>query len=46
MIGLTGLSDNGTLYAPNGKRLMRLPMRLAMLAQKVQHWIAVKSWRR
>ena len=40
MIGLMGVSDNGTLYAPNGRKLIRLPMRLAMLVQKVQHWIA------
>jgi hypothetical protein len=45
MIGLMGLSDNGTMYAPNGKRLMRLPLRMAMLVQKAQHWIAVRTWR-
>lgn len=42
MIGLMGVSDNGTLYAPNGKRLIRLPFRLACLVQKAQHWIAAK----
>jgi len=40
MIGLMGVSDNGTLYAPNGKRLLRLPFRMACLVQKAQHWLA------
>lgn len=44
MIGLMGLGDDGTLYAPNGKRLFRLPMRLACLVQKIQHRIARLSW--
>jgi hypothetical protein len=45
MIGLMGVSSNGTLYAPNGKRLLRLPFRMACLAQRIQHWIAVGTWR-
>lgn len=40
MIGLMGLSDNGTLYTPSGRKLFRLPMRLAILVQKAQHWFA------
>ena len=43
MIGLMGVSDNGTLYAPNGKKLFRLPLRLAVLVQKAQHWIARRT---
>jgi len=40
MIGLMGVSDNGTLYAPNGKQLLRLPFRMACLVQRIQHWFA------
>jgi len=40
MIGLMGVSDNGTLYAPNGKKLVRLPFRMACLVQRIQHWLA------
>lgn len=46
MIGLMGVSDNGTLYAPNGRRLIRLPLRLACLVQRIQHWVAVRTWKR
>ena len=45
MIGLMGLGNNGTLYAPNGAKLVKLPLRLAMLLQRTQHWIALKSWK-
>lgn len=45
MIGLMGLSDNGTLFMPNGQKLCKLPLRWAMLAQRAQHWIAVRTWR-
>ena len=44
MIGLMGVSDNGTLYTPNGKKLLRLPVKLAHLVQQVQHWIARLTW--
>lgn len=40
MIGLIGVGDDGTLYAPSGKRLMKLPLRLARWIQKMQHMIA------
>ena len=43
-IGLMGLGDDGMLYAPSGRRLMRLPLRLASLAQRAQHWIAQRTW--
>lgn len=45
MIGLLGVSDDGTLYSPRGRRLMRLPLRLACLVQRLQHWLAVLTWR-
>jgi len=45
MIGLMGVSDNGTLYAPDGKRLVRLPFRMACLVQRIQHLVAVRTWR-
>lgn len=44
MIGLMGLSDNGTLFTPNGRKLFTLPLRLALLVQRMQHWMAVKTW--
>lgn len=40
MIGLMGLGDDGTLYAPNGKRLLRVPFRIGCYIQRIQHWIA------
>ena len=45
MIGLMGLGDDGTLYAPNGKRLFKAPWRVACFIQRVQHWVAVRTWR-
>jgi hypothetical protein len=46
MIGLMGVDDRGVLYAPSGRRLFRLPPRLlAFLVQRVQHWLAVRTWR-
>ena len=45
MIGLMGLgNDERTLYAPNGRRLVALPKRLAKVVQRVQHWIAIRTW--
>lgn len=40
MIGLMGLGDDGTLYTTKGNRICRLPMRIGMLIQRAQHWIA------
>ena len=45
MIGLMGLADDGTLYNSHGRRLIKLPFRMALLVQKVQHKIAILSWR-
>lgn len=44
MIGLMGVSDNGTLYTPSNRKLFRMPLRLAIMVQKAQHWIARKTW--
>ena len=44
-IGLMGVSDSGVLYAPNGTELFWLPLRAAVLAQRIQHWFAQKTWR-
>lgn len=44
MIGLMGLGDDGTLYRPNGKRLFRVPMRIGMIIQRIQHRIAGLTW--
>ncbi|MEN6367668.1 MAG: hypothetical protein ABFC88_12730 [Thermoguttaceae bacterium] len=40
--GLMGVSDNGTLWTTSGRRLCRLPLRLAGLVQRVQHWFACR----
>ena len=45
MIGLMGVSDNGTLFTPSGRRLFRLPLQIAALVQRAQHWLAVRTWR-
>lgn len=45
LIGLMGVGDDGTLYEPNGWRIYRVPMRLACLIQRVQHWVAQLTWR-
>jgi len=45
MIGLMGVSDNGVMFSPKGRRLFRLPLRLAALIQRAQHWIAQRTWR-
>ena len=44
-MGLMGLGDDGTLYLPSGGRLIRLPMRVASIIQRLQHGVAKLSWR-
>lgn len=45
-IGLMGVGDDGMLYAPGtGKKLFRVPLRLACVVQRIQHWFARKTWR-
>jgi hypothetical protein len=43
-IGLMGVGADGTMYTPSGRRLFRLPLRVASFVQRVQHWIAHKTW--
>lgn len=45
MIGLMGVGDDGTLFTPSGKQLFKVPLRIAAFIQRVQHWIARKTWR-
>jgi hypothetical protein len=40
-----GISDDGALITPKGKRLFRLPMCLAAIVQRTQHWIAKLTWK-
>lgn len=44
-IGLMGVEKDGTLISPKGKRLFRVPFWAACKIQKIQHWIAGKTWR-
>ena len=39
-IGLMGISSDGTMYTPNGKKLFRLPLKLASIIQQIQHRIS------
>lgn len=45
MIGLMGLKANGMLVAPNGRQLFCLPLGLASMIQRIQHKIAIFTWR-
>ncbi|MCC6649033.1 MAG: hypothetical protein IT374_26130 [Polyangiaceae bacterium] len=38
-IGLLGVGNDGTLYAPNGRRLVRLPLAVAAAVQAA--WMRV-----
>jgi hypothetical protein len=44
-IGLMGVGNDGMLVTPSGRNLFRLPLRLAALVQRIQHWVAQQSWR-
>jgi len=46
-IGLMGVDNDGkTMYTPNGNRIgFTLPWGLAWNVQRIQHWIARKTWR-
>lgn len=44
MIGLMGIDGNNVLYTPSGKRLFWVPASLGRIVQKIQHWIAQKTW--
>jgi hypothetical protein len=43
--GLMGVSSDGTMFTPNGKKLFKLPATLAFAVQSIQHWVAIKTWR-
>ena len=46
-IGLMGVDNDGkTMYTPSGNRIgVTLPWGLAWQVQRIQHWIARKTWR-
>lgn len=44
-IGLMGVKSDGTMVSPNGKHSLKVPMRIACRIQRIQHWIAQKTWR-
>jgi len=47
MIGLMGVKDDGcTLVSPTGKDLFRVPSWLAWRIQRIQHWIAMRTWKK
>ena len=45
MIGLMGVKSDNTLVTPCGKTLFKVPGYLAWRIQRVQHWIAMKTWK-
>ena len=44
-IGLMGIKEDGMLITPSGKNICRVHFWLACKIQKIQHWIAKKTWR-
>jgi len=44
-IGLMGIENDGTLVTPSGIELFKLPIWLGSKIQKLQHWLAKKTWR-
>lgn len=44
-IGLMGISNDAVLITPSGKNLFKVPMKIGMIIQRIQHWIADKTWR-
>lgn len=44
-VGLMGCDSDGTLISPSGKVLFKAPLWLSGKIQRVQHWIAQKTWR-
>jgi len=43
-IGLMGVKSDNTLVTPNGRELFKVPEWAAMRIQRIQHWIAQKTW--
>ena len=46
MIGLMGIKGDCTLVTPKGKDLFRVPLIMAILVQRIQHWIAKRTWKK
>ena len=44
-IGLMGVKSDFTLVTPSGQELFRAPEWAAWRIQRIQHWIAQKTWR-
>lgn len=44
-LGLMGIGDDGMLYTPKGKELIRLPFWMGCWVQKIQHKVAVLTWK-
>jgi|GEM_PF-5937403 hypothetical protein len=42
--GLMGVGSDGTMFTPEGKKLFKLPTKLAFAVQSIQHWVAKKTW--
>lgn len=46
MIGLMGVANDGkTLIKPDGTVMFKVPKLLALIVQRVQHWVAKKTWK-
>ena len=44
-VGLMGVSSTNMLIKPNGDNLFRVPKRVAMIIQRIQHWYAKRTWK-
>ena len=45
MIGFMGVKDDGkTLITPSGRELFKVPSIIARWIQRIQHYIARKTW--
>ena len=40
LVGLMGVGNNGMLYHPDGHKLFWMPMRIACIIQRIQHYFA------
>jgi hypothetical protein len=45
-IGLMGLTNDGILVTPSGTQLFSVGQWLGSKVQRIQHWIAQKTWKR
>jgi hypothetical protein len=43
-IGLMGVTNEGVLVTPSGIELFKVPACIGSAIQKMQHWIAQKTW--